>query len=196
MIWARSCSPAMTAPTSPGISANSRRNMLWITSMSLRSKCGCSSGFARELIINLLRFAARIVRGINSGNSHRNSVEGDLVLVLGQPGVERLEFGVELTHQVEVAHAGEVFGCVGIELEHVGDLDGTGLSGCPHLIGGQRSVVDLFAQRCGEHHGELLPGGVGAGDADGLVDELPAATKHPECGLANVLTRDERKLVA
>jgi hypothetical protein len=37
-----------------GISVNSRRNMLWIMSISLLSKCGCSSGFAKELIINLL----------------------------------------------------------------------------------------------------------------------------------------------
>lgn len=83
---------------------------------------------------------ARIDSGLRGPT---RSVERDLALVLVQPGVERLESGVELTHQVEVPDAGEVFGRVRIELVHVGDFQGAGLPGRPHLVVGERSVDDL-----------------------------------------------------
>jgi hypothetical protein len=54
------------------------------------------------------------------------SVERNLVVVLVQPGVERFEIGVELTHQGRGTDSGEIFGRVRIELVRVGDFQGAG----------------------------------------------------------------------
>jgi hypothetical protein len=91
------------------------------------------------------------------GAPRSRSAERDFALVLVEPGVERLEIGVELPYQVEVPDSGEVFGRVGIELVHVGDFQGARLPGRPHLVVSERPVDDLLAEHRGELRGDSSP---------------------------------------
>src|SRR5262249_49493475 len=85
----------------------------------------------------------------------------DRVLVVDHPGVERLEFGVEYAHRGQVAVADEGSLVLGVVLEHVAELHGSG----PHLVEAHRPVRHRLADRVGDRDGIFGSSAVVTGDA-------------------------------
>ena len=119
----------------------------------------------------------------------------DAALVLREPCIERLQFRVQGSGDIESARAAEDLFKIALELEHVAEVFGAGKAEFAIRLGRHVVVVHLSPQRLGERGGHLRAGQVLARNADGLADILLALLEDAEGALADVFRGDAGKFL-
>lgn len=120
--------------------------------------------------------------------------QGNSVRVFPKPGLEALQFRIQLAREFDAAGPAEIVLEIVLELEHVAEIVGAGETETAKYFGRYGVVADILSQRLAHAVGHLCAGQVFSRDAHRLSDEFLSLLEYTEGAFADVFRRDAREL--